>query len=98
MLRKTMIVKDTGTPIFTAALFTIARTWKQPRYPSTDEWTKNLGYIHTMQYYSAIKRNMFEFVLVRQMSLEPIIQNEVKSEREKQISYMNAYVWNLEKW
>ena len=62
---KTMIVKDTGTPIFTAALFTIARTWKQPRYPSTDEWTKKLGYIHIMQYYSAIKRNRFEFVLVR---------------------------------
>ena len=59
--------------MFTAALFTIARTWKQPRCPSTDEWIKKLRYIYTMEYYSAIKRNVFESVLTRWMNLEPII-------------------------
>ena len=60
--------------MFIAALFTIARTWKQPRCPSTDEWIKRLWYIYTMEYYSAIKRNAFESVL---MNLKPIIQSEV---------------------
>ena len=59
------IGRDTYIPLFTAALFTIARTWKQPRCPSTDEWIKKLWYIHTMEYYSAIKRNTFESVLMR---------------------------------
>ena len=68
-------------PLFTEALFTIARTWKQPRCPSTDEWIK-LWYIYTMEYYSAIKRNTFESVLMRWMNLEPIIQSEV-SQKEK---------------
>ena len=53
---KTLIQKDTGTPMFIATLFTIADTWKQPRYPSTDEWIK-MWYIYTMEYYSAIKKN-----------------------------------------
>ena len=57
------IEKDTCTPLFTAALFTIARTWKQPRYSSTDEWIKKLWCIYTMKY-SAIKKNEFEPVLV----------------------------------
>ena len=61
--------KDTGTPMFTAALLTIARTWKQPRRSSTDEWIKKLWYIYTMEYYSAIKRNAFESVLMRWMNL-----------------------------
>ena len=60
-------------PLFTAALFTIARTWKQSRCPLTDEWIKKLSYIYTMEYYSAIKRNTFESVLMRQMNLDPII-------------------------
>ena len=59
-----------------AALFTIARTWKQPGCPSTDEWIKKLWYICTVKYYSAIKRNTFESVLLRQMNLELIIQSE----------------------
>ena len=63
--------------MFFAALFTIARTWKQPRCPLTDEWTKELWCIYTMEYYSAIKRNTFESVLMRWMNLEPIIQSEV---------------------
>ena len=62
---ETRIEKDTCTPVFTAALFTAARTWKQPRCPSTDEWIKKLWYIYTMEYYSAIKRNAFELALMR---------------------------------
>ena len=56
---ETKIERDTGIPLFTAALFTIARTWKQHRCPSTDEWIKKLLYIYTMEYYSAIKMNAF---------------------------------------
>ena len=63
--------------MFTAALFTIARTWKQSGCPSTDDWIKNLWYIYTMDYYSAIKRNTSESVLMRWMNLEPITQGEV---------------------
>ena len=54
---KTIIQKDTYTPMFTAALFTIARTWQQPECPSTEEWIKKMWYIYTMEYYSAIKKN-----------------------------------------
>ena len=68
--------------MFTAALFTIARKWKQPRCPLTDEWIKKLWYIHTMEYHSAIKRNELESVLMRWTKLEPIIQSEV-SQKEK---------------
>ena len=68
-------------PIVIAALFTVARTWKQPRCPSTDEWMKKLWYICTMEYYSAIKRNAFVSVLMRWMNLESIIQTEVSQKR-----------------
>ena len=64
--------KDTCVP-FIAALFTIARTWKKHRCPSTDEWIKKLWYIYTMEYYSSIQRNTFESVLMRWMNLEPVI-------------------------
>ena len=57
------------TPMFIAALFTIARTWKQPRCPSTDEWIRKLWYINTVDYYSAIKKNAFESVLMKIMHL-----------------------------
>ena len=83
--------------MFPAALFTIARTWKQPKCPSTDEWIKKMWYIYTMEYYSAIKRNEIELFAVRWMDLESVIQSEVKSEREKQILYGNTYIWNLKK-
>ena len=66
--------------MFIVALFTVARTWKQPRCPSTDEWIKTLWY--TMEYYSAIKRNAFESVLMTWMNLEPTTQSEV-SQKEK---------------
>ena len=74
--------RDTCTPVFTAALFIIARTWKQPRCPSADKWMGKLRYIYTMEYYSAIKKNTFESVLMRWMKLEPIIQSEV-SQKDK---------------
>ena len=67
--------------MFIAALFTIAGTWKQPRCPSTDEWINKLWFIYTMEYYSAIKRNAFESVLMRWINLEPTIQS--KSVRKK---------------
>ena len=69
--------RDMCTPMFIAALFIIARTWKQPRYPSADEWVRKLWYIYTMEYYAAIKKNSFESILMRWMKLEPIIQSEV---------------------
>ena len=62
---ETRIERDTCTPMFIAALFIIARTWKQPRYPSADEWIRKQGYIYTMEYYSAIKKNTFESVLMK---------------------------------
>ena len=81
---ETKIERSTCIALFTVALFTIARTWKHPRCPSTDEWINKLWYIYTMEYYSAIKRNTFESVLMRWMNLEPIIQNEViQKEKDK---------------
>ena len=71
---ETRIERDMCTPMFITALFTIARTWKQPRCPSADEWIRKQWYIYTMEYYSAIKKNTFESVLMRWMKLEPIIQ------------------------
>ena len=68
--------------MFIAALFTVARTWKQPRCPMTDEWIEKLWYICTIAYYLAIERNTFESVLMQWMNLEPIIQSEV-SQKEK---------------
>ena len=64
--------------MFTAALFTTARTWKQPRCPSADEWIRKLWYIYTLEYYSSIKRNTFESVTMKWVKLEPIIQSEVR--------------------
>ena len=70
--------------MFIAELFTVARTWKQPRCPSTGKWIKKLWYIYTVGYYSAIQRNTFESVLIRWMNLEDIIQSEVnQKEKEK---------------
>ena len=72
--------------MFIAALFIIARTWKQPSCPSTGEWIRKLWYIYTMEYYSAIKNNSFESVLMRWMKLEPIIQSEVSQKEILQYS------------
>ena len=70
------------------ALFIIARTWKQPRCLSADEWIRKLWYIYTMEYYSAIKKNTFESVLMRWMKLEPIIQSEVSQKEKHQYSIL----------
>ena len=67
-------LKETCTPVFIAALFTIVRTRKQPRCPLADELLRKLWYIYTMEYYSAIKKNAFESVLMRWMKLEPITE------------------------
>ena len=73
--------------MFIAALFVIASSWKQPRCPSADEWIRKLWWcIYTMEYYSAIKKNTFESVLMRWMKLEPIIQSEVNQKEKHQYS------------
>ena len=79
---KTIIQKDTCTPLFTAALFTVARTWKQPKRPSTDECIKKMWYIYTMDYDSAIKRNEIGSFVEMWMDLESVIQSEI-SQKEK---------------
>ena len=68
--------------MFIAALFIIARIWKQPRCPSADKWIRKLWYIYTMEYYSAIKKNSFESVWMRWMKLEPIVQSEVSQKHK----------------
>ena len=91
---ETKIEKDTCIPLFIAALFIIARTWKQPRCPSKDERIKKLWYIYTMEYYSAIKKNAFESVLMRWMKLEPIIQSEV-SQKEKDQYHILTHIYGI---
>ena len=100
-------LKDTCIPLFIVALFTIARTWKQPRCPSKDEWIKKLWYIYMMKYYSAIKRNTFESVLMRWMNLELVIQSEISQKEDNKClfvcsniysSYISTHIWTLEKW
>ena len=77
-------MKNSCISFFIVVLFTLARTWKQSRCPLTDEWIKKLWYMYTMEYYSAIKKNTFESVLMRWMNVEPIIQSEVSlKEKEK---------------
>ena len=85
---ETRIERHTCIPVFITALFTIARTWKQPRWPSADNWIRKLWYIYTMEYHSAIKKNAFESVLMRWMKLEPITQNEVSQKEKHQYSIL----------
>ena len=89
---ETIIEKDTHTPVLITAVFTIARTWKQPRCSLTDEWVKKLWQISTIEYYSAILRNTFDSVLIRRMNPEPIRQSEVsKEEKNKYCILMHVY-------
>ena len=83
-------MKDMRTPVFIAALSTIARTWKQPECPSADERIRKLWYIYTLEYCSAIKKNAFESVLMRWMKLEPIIQSEVSQKEKHQLSILTC--------
>ena len=80
--------RDTCTPVFIAALFIIARTWKQPRYLSADERIRKPWYIYTVEYYSVIKNNTFESILMRWMKLEPIMQSEVSQKGKHQYSIL----------
>ena len=91
---ETKIEKGTCIPLFIAALFTIARTWKQPRCPMTDEWIKKLWYIYKMEYYTVIKRNALESVQMRWMKLEPIIQSEV-SQKEKGKYHILKHIYRI---
>ena len=93
---ETRIEKDTCTPMFIAALFTITRTWKQLRDSLADEWLRKLWYICTMEYYSAIKKNTFESVLMRWMKLEPIIQSEVSQKEKHQYSIL-MHIYGIQK-
>ena len=91
---ETKIEKGTCTPMSTMALFTIPRTWKQPRCPSTDECIKKPWYIHIMEYYSAIKRNTFKSVLMRWTNLESIIQREI-SQKEKDNYHILKHIYRI---
>ena len=91
---KTIIQKGSCTPMFTEALFTIARTWKQPKCPSIDEWIKKMWHIYTMKYYSAIKRNKTELFVVRWMDLESVLQSEV-CQKEKNKYRMLTHIYGI---
>ena len=80
--------------MFIAALFTIARTWKQPTCPLTDEWIQKMWQIYTMEYYSDIKRNEIELFVVRWMDLESAIQSEV-SQKEKNKYRMLTHIYGI---
>ena len=86
--KETRIERDTCTPMFIIALFTIAGTWEQPRCKLSDKWIRKLWYIYTMEYYSAIKKNAFESVLMRWTKLEPITPSEVHQKEKHQYSIL----------
>ena len=92
--KKTVIWKDTCTPIFTAALSATAKTWKQPKCPSTDEQVKKMQSLYTIECYSAIKKNEIMPFAATWMDLEIIILSEV-NQAERQVSYDITYMWNL---
>ena len=93
---KHIILKDTCTPMFTAALFTIVRSWKQPKCPSTDEWIKQMWYIYTMEYYSAIKKNEIGSFVEMWLDLGTVIQSEV-SQKEKNKYHILTNICRIQK-
>ena len=86
--------KESCTTMFTAALFTTARTWEQHKYPSTDEWIKKMWHIYAVEYYSAIKRNEIELFVLRWMDLGSVIQSEV-TQKEKNKYCMLTHVYGI---
>ena len=91
---KTIIQKKSCTIMFIAALFTIARSWKQPKCPLTDEWIKKMWYICTVEYYSSIKRNEIGSFVETWMDLESAIQSEV-SQKEKNKYHMLMHIYGI---
>ena len=91
---KTIIQKESCTTMIIAALFTITRTWNQPKCLSTDEWIKKMWYIYTMEYFSATKRNKTELFVVWWMDLETFIQSEV-SHKEKNKYRMLTHIYGI---
>ena len=92
--KKTIIQKESCATMFIAALFTIARAWKQHKCSSTDEWIKKMWHIYTMEYYSSIKRHEIELFVVRWMDLESVIQGEV-SQKEKNKYRMLTHIYGV---
>ena len=91
---ETIIQKDTCTPMFTAALFTIARTWKQPKCPSTEEWIKKMWYVYTMEYYSAIKNKKIMPFATTWMDPEIVTLSEV-SQTQKDKYHMISLICGI---
>ena len=98
-LDKTFIEKDTCTPMFTAAPFAIAKTWKQPKCPSTEEWIQKMWYIYTMEYYSAIKKNKIPAFLATWMDLEIIMLSEVSHtmRHQHQMLSLTCGIWKKDR-
>ena len=94
---KTILWEDTCTPAFTVALFTVAKTWKQFKFPSTDKWIKKMRYPYTMDYYSAIKKDEIMPFAVTWMDLKSVILNEVRQRRSevKLLSRIRLFVWTV---
>ena len=97
---KTTTRKDTCTPMFIAALFTTAKTWKQPKCPSTEEWIKTMWSIYTMEYYSAIKKNEIPAFFATWMDLETIMLSEVSHRRRHQhpVLSLTCGIWKKDRW
>ena len=95
-LKKSNPQKDTCTPVFTAAVYIIAKTWKQPKCPLTEEWIKKMWYIYTVEYYSAIKRKAITAFAATWMDLGIIMLSENQSDNETPL-YAITYMWNLKK-
>ena len=83
--------------MFITALFKIARTWKQPKCPSTDEWIKKMWHIYTMEYYSAINRNKSELFVVRWIDLKTVIQSEVSQKEKNKYHHMLTHIYGIKK-